>query len=629
MDEGQWQSEEPVRRRQGSGGGESDLHNNLEPGRGPVSSGSDQNQNRLVEEGEEVDAGPLGGQQLLQQDTVNNNGDDDDADEDEGSKVEEDDEEDEEEEEEEPDSNSGAFSPDLDIPIRESPSSSPSPTVTEGPMSPEGRPDGASPQPRGLSPALTAALQQLGERCDHALFPQYLHQIAEAFVLEEDYERAVKFIQLERLYHERLLSNLAALQEQWEDRWRLAGRFQDSWTESPHSDLNPHHLDKLSHICSTHKQPAVRLDKCELVDKVQKNDLMKENMASLSTQELSGSTGIGTAETLRPMEELTSSQEVSPPRETSTQPEQRSTTTTSQQREPTDLQDPCLSSLLVPPTSGLTDSSPSRSSEDVSGAEERTCAAATHTDSAAAAATAASPADLPTEVASQSGEGQERQGQSETPERSVQMEKGKEAVDTGQDGGTGKSRVLEIRPEEAVVATGPQEKEDEEVEEAEEALEDGDVEVTSEESLECEPGEDGQGAEPVELAKTDTLDDLAKRIQVEEITPAAGLVSILKRRASLEGANSSTPKPVSKRRVRFREPEDTLDQDEVGGDSWLLLLLLCLATVVISVGGTALYCTIGDAQSSVCTDFSHNVDFYVGQVQRGVDELKHWFSPSS
>lgn len=89
----------------------------------------------------------------------------------------------------------------------------------------------------------------------------------------------------------------------------------------------------------------------------------------------------------------------------------------------------------------------------------------------------------------------------------------------------------------------------------------------------------------------------------------------------------------------FVKPVDLLERltfiiilssaEEVSGDSWVLLLLLCLATVVISVGGTALYCTVGDAQSSVCTDFSHNMDFYVGQVQRGMAELKHWFSPSS
>ncbi|XP_056333627.1 consortin-like [Danio aesculapii] len=158
-----------------------------------------------------------------------------------------------------------------------------------------------------------------------------------------------------------------------------------------------------------------------------------------------------------------------------------------------------------------------------------------------------------------------------------------------------------------------------------EVLEQEVLEITTEMEME----ENGSGLDFINVAM---LDDMAKRIQVEEITPAAGLVSILKRRVSLEGENSSAPaapKPVSKRKVRFREPDEGLDHDEVGGDSWLLLLLLCLATVVISVGGTALYCTFGDTQSSVCTDFSHNMDFYVGRVQRGMDELKHWLSPSS
>ncbi|MGH0114396.1 UNVERIFIED_CONTAM: hypothetical protein FKN15_005878 [Acipenser sinensis] len=85
----------------------------------------------------------------------------------------------------------------------------------------------------------------------------------------------------------------------------------------------------------------------------------------------------------------------------------------------------------------------------------------------------------------------------------------------------------------------------------------------------------------------------------------------------------------AKRRVRFQETDDILDQDEVGMDSCLLLVLLCVVTVFISVGGTALYCTFGDVESSVCTDFSNNVDFYFTQMQQGVQELKHWLSPGS
>ena len=51
-----------------------------------------------------------------------------------------------------------------------------------------------------------------------------------------------------------------------------------------------------------------------------------------------------------------------------------------------------------------------------------------------------------------------------------------------------------------------------------------------------------------------------------QIAPASGLVSILKRRASLEEANSSraapNPKALTKRKVRFREPDDGFDQGE-------------------------------------------------------------------
>lgn len=72
-----------------------------------------------------------------------------------------------------------------------------------------------------------------------------------------------------------------------------------------------------------------------------------------------------------------------------------------------------------------------------------------------------------------------------------------------------------------------------------------------------------------------------------------------------------------------------LHADVGGGDSCLLLFLLCLVTVVISLGGTALYCALGDAHSSVCRDFSRNADFYMGQIQRGISHIQHWFSAGS
>lgn len=146
------------------------------------------------------------------------------------------------------------------------------------------------------------------------------------------------------------------------------------------------------------------------------------------------------------------------------------------------------------------------------------------------------------------------------------------------------------------------------------------------------------GLEGVETLRSGSvsLDEMAKRITVEESTPTPELVSILKRRSvSVEGVCVSTrspppeQKPSAKRRVRFKVPDDGMDNEVAGGDSCLLLFLLCLVTVVISLGGTALYCALGDAQSSVCKDFSRNADFYLAQVQRGMDQLEHWLTPGS
>jgi len=122
-----------------------------------------------------------------------------------------------------------------------------------------------------------------------------------------------------------------------------------------------------------------------------------------------------------------------------------------------------------------------------------------------------------------------------------------------------------------------------------------------------------------------SLDDLAKRIEIAEVVPAEGLVSILKKRNEGVGDHpAQMQQKPSKRRVRFQEIDDDLDQDEVGGGSCILLVLLCIATVFLSVGGTALYCTFGDMESPVCTDFADNMDFYYTKLLQGMAELKHW-----
>ncbi|XP_072537391.1 consortin, connexin sorting protein b [Salminus brasiliensis] len=320
----------------------------------------------------------------------------------------------------------------------------------------------------GPSPSLLAALHSLGEHSDHMLLPHSLHQIAEAYFLEEDYPWAVQFLRLERLYHERLLSNLASLQKEWESQWRADAHAKSSTpAKTECSDTESKRMDSLSHICRTHQRPTRSMEK-DGVDLALKHSPKQVTEHSGMVQKTSSRTQVKTME--------------------------------------------------------RTEDSPQPRTE-------------------------------------------------------------------------------------------PQEEEEEE-EEDEEEEDEGLIEELQEDA----------GGEPV------YGEELAKLIEVEEMSPPNGLVSILKRRAALEEdgpAKCSPSRSSYKRRVRFRETDDALDSDEVGGASCLIFLLLCLVTVVISMGGTALYCVLSGAYSNVCTDFSQNIDFYFGPVRRSMDTITHWFTPST
>ncbi|XP_051510978.1 consortin-like [Myxocyprinus asiaticus] len=289
--------------------------------------------------------------------------------------------------------------------------------------------------PSGPSPFLLASLQSLIEDDDHMLLPHSLHQIAEAYFLEKDYQWAVEFLQLEKLYHERLLSNLASIQEQWESQTKS-----NSALNTNGMDREREHMESLSHICRTHQRPNLPAEK-KMLQK--RPPHVTEHRGSKQERALVNSTG----------------------------------------RE-----------------NRVDDSSSWLEAEQV-----------------------------------------------------------------------------------------PEEDCEENEEEDEEGLEED----------ECW-NEDLQ--EEVEIGCQGPVDELAKLIQVEEMFPSDGLVSILKKRVCVRGAeslNSAPDKDLTKRKVRFREPDDAFDQDESTRNSCLILLLLCLVTVVISMGGTALYCLIGEAYSNV------------------------------
>nr|XP_055042736.1 consortin, connexin sorting protein b [Misgurnus anguillicaudatus] len=325
--------------------------------------------------------------------------------------------------------------------------------------------------PPGPSPFLLASLQSLVEENDHMLLPHSLHQIAEAYFLEEDYPWAVEFLTLEKLYHERLLSNLATIQEQWESQWKTSIQTQSN---SSVSESEKAHLDSLSHICRTHQRPKLHAEK--------------------------------------------------------------STSDTKPRNSPTHVTE--------------------------HGEQEKTLV--------------------------NSAVRENRAGDCSRLEAEHEPDEDRDLNEEGE----GQEENLE---------------EDEYwYEELQEEQEDTDI--------------DGQVP----------ADELAKLIQIEEMIPSDGLVSILKKRVCVKGTDApNPPKYSSKRKVRFREPDDPFDQDESTKKSCLILLLLCVVTVAISMGWTALSCLVGEGNSNACVDFSHNIDFYFGPVRQGVDIFTHWLSSSS
>ncbi|XP_035649664.1 consortin-like [Oncorhynchus keta] len=357
--------------------------------------------------------------------------------------------------------------------------------------------------PPGPSPDLLASLQSLGEHSDHTLLPQTLHQIAEAYSLEEEYQWAVQFLQLERLYHERLLSNLTALQEDWESQCRKCNRAAESTSPGETNSIGQEHIEILSQICRTHQRPMLSAEK-SMADTVLKDNHNTKEQCERNERESPSHHG------------------------------------------------------------KVRGSNPVRQGE-----EDFEQTTSTGADSAMA---------------------------------------------EEEEGGVVEGGVVEGGVEEGGV----------------DEMEAEGQEVDEEEVFEESPEEEVQVVEWPAGVPQASAKDLVKLSHVEESSSPDGLVSILKRRrASLDGLPPEGPdaaKQNSKRKVRFSEPEDGMEPEEVGGDSCLILLLLCLVTVVISLGGTALYCTLVDTYSSICTDFSHNVDFYVVQVRHFLDGLRHWLS---
>uniref|UniRef100_A0A8C5L2M6 Consortin, connexin sorting protein n=1 Tax=Jaculus jaculus TaxID=51337 RepID=A0A8C5L2M6_JACJA len=467
------------------------------------------------------------------------------------------------------------------------------------------------------------------EQMDSRALPLFLHQV---WPLSFDLnEKAMKFIQLERLYHEQLLANLSAIQEQWETKWKAVQPQLVTPLRNSEKGFNGEDFEQLAKFCTTHQE------KC--CTQLTVSEVPEEKGVAAKGSETGTCPG---------MEPSTESQLKEQPQESSPCCHQMDWQAASpnppvpagkeRSREP-----PCCTEAtpqLHTPSPGAAGS---RSGQGPDAAEH---ACGDDRRPAPPEDVAQDPKEsLPSEsvVEPLASPGHDHLPPGLICEHKYSQKHRKEL------------HLPLLGTFEALPAARPESSKSNGLQQPDLPGGDGQSEAggdylnsllegrltDTEDPLPDEENQDDDSDLPQDLSPEEasyslqeslpaddsclSLDDLAKRIEIAQVVPAEGLVSILKKRSDSPGDHpAQMQQKPSKRRVRFQEMDDSLDQDEVGGGSCILLILLCIATVFLSIGGTALYCTFGDMESPVCTDFADNMDFYYTKLLQGMAELKHW-----
>ncbi|KAG8444378.1 hypothetical protein GDO86_009532 [Hymenochirus boettgeri] len=482
--------------------------------------------------------------------------------------------------------------------------------------------------------------------------------IAESYFQEEDYEKAMQFIQLERIYHEQLLANLSVIQEEWETKWRMVecSKLPDN-SEKSLSSLD---LEKLSKLCGSHEEPKISKNRLTSAEKVLRIQGLTRLMQAEERHEVDREAGNpdgdthagrkprkGRAPALTVMTEYTPS-EARTVEDLSTAIDSKDLPNLGHVQE----QQIYISSLTTEDhtqsigTVGRSKSSTFSSGDsgknnkllqaeaipvfnDVLELEESSREKEEHKGKTVIEKLiSASSAHVDCGLVTQDDfSGMRNSSDCTKAVKSLQIKDRADAQypDVGNED-------IPLISTQIVDCTSREILEFSENTGCQNCLSDSDRDDQRQATVDFIAAflsfqEETLSEEEItpSLGNTvlDELDELAKRIEVEEESPVAGLVSILKKHSESEKPGRSFKKQT-KRKVHFQETEDSLEQEEIGGSSCILLILLCIATVFLSIGGTALYCTFGDVESSVCKDFAANMDFYYTQLLQGIEELKHW-----
>lgn len=549
-----------------------------------------------------------------------------------------------------------------------------------------------------LLQALLNCIQKATELNDCSTLPYLLHQTAEIYFDEEEYEKAIEFIQLEKLYHQKLLTNLAAIQEHWEVKLKAAMAREISGGKIVKS-LDNDRIKKLTEICASHSRPNIPGGKisvsaecfykseCHFISKEKK--ACKNISAEYNSNRYLDTPRLQTAEynyaSLEVMEEQKEdsieSQVAVPVGECcAREPEMYAADSSlvsqieavgAKARMHFDVKTQHLYSENI-----MTDESCCQTHASVPGNNMLTAAETIETELFSDETHVVINA-VPC-FHEEMGNPQHNlkcvgKTTEENDQISLKCNKTVQFITNGEAPHKHSNHVLQkhvrsnssdcvhedtryvqntIRPEGTVELDGQATKQNhtnvlaeinEEYQqigsEVEEKIQHNECETSPEVSERRDENVEeltnfnhnvitsSQKYNTDELLQINdnshSLDELAKRIQIEESIHPEGLVSILKKGNS-DKEIRQTQQKQSKRRVRFQDPQDTFDQDEGTGDSCLLLVLLCIVTVLLSVLGTALYCTFGDLESSVCRDFTTQMDFYCTQFEQGIAKVKHW-----
>ncbi|NWR35383.1 CNST protein, partial [Tachuris rubrigastra] len=542
--------------------------------------------------------------------------------------------------------------------------------------------------------SLFSLLREEVEQMDSKILPLCLHQIAETYFQEEEYEKAMKFIQLERLYHERLLANLSSIQEQWERKWKTAVPSPVITLRNSAKELSGQELEKLTRVCSLHLQKNYHILQLLAAEHAWESSCLPQLMESENLKEREAAafkSGTETCPGIEPKKENKQLSTVSSGENKTERQIEAGSLWVAAGKDHMEEQHCSAESTLEPhtqstgtvgrPSSGCLSSGDASKDNSLQLRERQLSKDAEKTegpgepgvkiplepmvDASVLTDGDYMPTDLvpsdkdvqtdrnllrskhaagSSEIAgAQLGNSDLKQQQAQPDDDDEESSWDRTASDVcsgchkvSEHDSTAHSQVCK----EIQRTAGWEEKvNNEEQEDLFLRFLNGNIIDTEESILENQEDLDTvpdisperasyNSLEALSLDDSfSSLDELARRIEIAEIAPAEGLVSILKKRDDRDGKTiSQVQQRQTKRRVRFQEMEDTLDQDEVSGGSCILLILLCIATVFLSIGGTALYCTFGDMESPVCTDFAANMDFYYTQILQRMEELKHWIS---